>query len=148
MASLERGIGSSGRGLELQEAALGSFKFKLALYFLLLTLVPTGAAIWGFTSASVQSEARKVDARLQDDLRIALARYQARVDTAQAAATSLARNRAFQLDLQRRDATAVAALLAGHPTLAVRAGAFHVGRIPTLAVRRQADVVTTNGLAG
>ncbi len=127
---------------------MGSFKFKLALYFLLLTLVPTGAALWGFTSASAQSEARRVDARLQDDLRLALARYQARVDAAQAAATSLAGDRAFQVDLQRRDASAVSGLLASHPHLAVRAGDFHVGRIPPLAVRRQADVVTSNGLAG
>jgi diguanylate cyclase (GGDEF)-like protein len=110
--------------------------------------VPTGAALWGFTSASAQSEARKVDARLQDDLRLALARYSARVDAAQAAATSLARNRAFQIDLQRHDASAVGGLLAGHPHLAVRAGGFHVGRMPPLAVRRQADVVTSNGLAG
>lgn len=115
---------------------------------MLLTLVPTGAALWGFTSASAQSEARRVDARLQDDLRLALASYQARADAAQVAATSLARDRTFQVDLQRRDAGAVAALLVAHPHLAVRAGDFHVGPVPSLAVRRQADVITSKGLAG
>ena len=115
---------------------------------MLLTLVPTGAAFWGFTSASAQSEARRVDARLQDDLRLALARYQARVDTAQAAATSLARDPLFQVGLQRHDASAVSGLLASHPRLAVRAGGFRVGSVPPLAVRRQAEVVTSNGLVG
>jgi diguanylate cyclase (GGDEF)-like protein len=146
MASLERGIGRSGRGLEYQEAALGSFKFKLALYFIVLTLVPAGAAVWGFASASAQSEARRVDTRLQSDLRVALVAYQARADTAQAAAGHLARDRSFQVALERRDAAKVRSLLT--PGLAVHAGGFRVGRVATLAVHREADVITTKGLAG
>lgn len=125
---------------------MGSFKFKLALYFVLLTLVPTGAAVWGFASASAQSEARRVDTRLQSDLRVALAAYQERADAAQAAASRLARERAFQVALQRRDRPAVQALLT--PGLAVRAADFRVGRVASLAVHREAAVITTNGLAG
>ncbi|HEY2073782.1 MAG TPA: diguanylate cyclase [Gaiellaceae bacterium] len=125
---------------------MGSFKFKLALYFILLTLVPAGAAVWGLASASAQSEARRVDSRLQSDLRVALAAYQERADAAQTAASRLARDRAFQVALQRRDRSAVQALLT--PMLSVRAGGFHVGRVAQLAVRREADVITTNGLAG
>ena len=147
MASLERGIGRSGRGLEYEEgAALGSFRFKLALYFVLLTLVPAGAAVWGFTSAGSQSEARRVDTRLQSDLRVALAAYQERADAAQTHASRLARDRRFQVALQRHDASAVQSLLTSG--LAVRAGRFHVGRVDALAIHRQADVITTNGLAG
>jgi diguanylate cyclase (GGDEF)-like protein len=134
--------------LNFQEAALGSFKFKLAVYFVLLTLVPVGAAVWGFASASAQSEGRRVDTRLQADLRVALAAYQERTDAAQTAAARLARNRTFQVALQRRDRTAIAALLMARPGLSVHAGAFRVARTPALAVHREADVITSKGLAG
>jgi diguanylate cyclase (GGDEF)-like protein len=127
---------------------LGSFKLKLALYFILLTLVPAGAAVWGFSSASAQSEARKVDARLQADLRLALAAYQERADAAQTMATRLARDRVFQVALQRRDRAALAAMLKTTPQLSVDARSFRVGTPPARAVHRQADVITTKGLAG
>ncbi len=127
---------------------MGSFKFKLAFYFVLLTLVPVAAAVWGFSSASAQSEARRVDSRLQSDLRVALAAYEERADAAQADAARLARNRAFQVALQRRDGAAVAALLKGRPGLSVHAGTFRVGRLPALSLHREADVVTSRGLAG
>jgi two-component system cell cycle response regulator len=110
--------------------------------------VPAGAAVWGFASASAQNEARKVDTRLQSDLRVALAAHEERVGTAQAAAGRLARDRRFQLALQRRDRSAVQSLLAHTPQLAVRSGGFHVGRVVPLAVHREADVITTRGLAG
>ncbi|HEY2542984.1 MAG TPA: diguanylate cyclase, partial [Gaiellaceae bacterium] len=131
-----------------REAALGSFKFKLALYFIVLTLVPAGAAVWGFASASSQSEARRVDTRLQSDLRVALAAYQERADAAQAAALRLARDRRFQVALQRRDRAAVQALLPRSPQLAVHAGAFRIGRSEPVALHREADVITAKGLAG
>ena len=81
-------------------AALGSFKFKLVLYFVLLSLLPIAAAFWGFTSVAGQSETRRVDARLQSGLRSALAAYQERVDAAQSSALLLARNRTFQVELE------------------------------------------------
>ncbi len=127
---------------------MGSFKFKLALYFILLTLVPAGAAVWGFASASAQSEGRRVDTRLQSDLRVALAAYQDRADTAESAAGRLARDRTFQVALQRRDVAGVRALLPPGSDLAVRAGSFRVGRVDPLAVHEQADVITSKGLAG
>ena len=127
---------------------LSSFKVKLALYFAVLTVLPAGAAVWGFTSASAESAARRVDARLQSDLSLAVARYQERADAAQANAARLAASRPFQVALLRRDATAVAAFLRGHPNLAVRSGTFQVGRVPKLASHREADVITSSGLAG
>ncbi|MDE3025742.1 MAG: diguanylate cyclase, partial [Acidobacteriota bacterium] len=108
--------------------------------------MPAGAAVWGFASAAAQSEARRVDARLQSDLRVALDAYQARVDAAQAAARQLAGARSCPVALARRDAAAVRSLLP--PGLAVRAGSFRVGRVRSPAVDREADVITTKGLAG
>jgi len=130
------------------DSLLGSFKLKLALYFVLLTLLPAGAAVWGFTSASAESAARRVDARLQADVGVALARYQERADAAQAAAARLAASRPFQLALLHRDAAALERLLRPHPNFAVRSGTFHVGSVPALAARREADVITSKGLAG
>ncbi len=82
---------------------MGSFKFKLVAYFLLLSLLPIAAAFWGFASVAGQSETRRVDARLQAGLRASLAGYQVKVDAAQTTAETLARNRPFQIDLQRQD---------------------------------------------
>jgi len=132
----------------VEGAALGSFKVKLALYFVVLTLLPTGAAVWAFSSASVQSEERRVDTRLEADLRLTLAVYQERADAAQTEATRLARDSAFQIALQRRDRATLDAMLKAAPHLAVHAGSFRVGQVPARALHRQADVITRNGLAG
>src|SRR5712691_6134374 len=90
---------------------MGSFKLKLLLYFVLLSLVPIAAAFWGFAAVAGQSETRRVDARLQAGLRAVLAGYQEQVDTAQASAATLARNRAFQLELENNDLPGLTAML-------------------------------------
>jgi len=113
---------------------------------LLLSLLPAGAVLWGFTSAYSQSEQNRVDTRLQAGLRVALTGYEDRAATAANAAQRLARTRTFQLALERRNRAAVAALLPRH--VVVEAPHFRVGRVPALAIRRDADVVTTHGLAG
>jgi len=134
--------------LSIGGVGLSSFKFKLAIYFLLLSVLPVAAGAWGFSSVSAENEAHRVDARLQADLRVALAGYQQRVDAAEAAATRLARTRGFQVALQKRDRAAVAAFLRTRPGLSVRAGSFRVGPVPPFAARREADVITPHGLAG
>ena len=125
---------------------MGSFRFKLALYFLLLSLLPAGAVLWGFTSAYSQSEQHRVDTRLQAGLRVALTGYEDRAVAASNVAERLARTRTFQVALERRNRSAVAALLPAG--VAVEAPHFRVGRVPALAIRREADVITTHGLAG
>ena len=55
---------------------MGSFKVKLVAYFLLLSLLPLAADFWGFSTVASQSEARRVDARLQEPrLPIAFTRF-------------------------------------------------------------------------
>ena len=127
---------------------VSGFKRKLAVYFLLLSLVPTAAVVWSFMSVSGRSETRSVDEGLQAGLRIALTGYQSRVDGASAAAARLARNRRFQIALQRHDRKTLAAMIAGVPGASVTAGRIRIGRTPAEAVRREADVVTSHGLAG
>ena len=131
-------------------AALGSFKVKLVVYFVLLSLLPIAAAFWGFTSVAGQSETRRVDARLQSGLRSALNAYQERLNAAQSTADTLARNRTFQIELQRmdvpdlrqtlRDATGIYVVGAGD--------AFRVGTPPGLAAQREVPIYTRVGLVG
>src|SRR3954463_10010611 len=90
--------------------AVGSFKVKLVVYFLLLSLLPIAAAYWGFTSVAGQSETRRVAARLQAGLRAVIASYQERLDGAQREAAGLARAPIFQRQIAARDLPAPAPL--------------------------------------
>src|ERR1700712_3460386 len=134
----------------MRDVVVGSFKFKLVVYFLLLSLLPIAAAFWGFASVAGQSETRRVDARLQEGLRASLAGYQERVDAAQSSAAGLARNRAFQIDLQTRDFASLTAMLRGSTNLYVVASrnGLHVGRAPGFSAQRQVAVFARNGFAG
>jgi diguanylate cyclase (GGDEF)-like protein len=128
---------------------LGSFKVKLVVYFVVLSLLPMAAAFWGFTSVAGHSETRRVDARLQGGLRAVLASYQERVDAAQQEATTLARTRAFQKDLEQRNRASIVQLLEGRTDVSVSApGGFHVLRPPAFAVTREVAVTTAHGLVG
>jgi diguanylate cyclase (GGDEF)-like protein len=129
---------------------MGSFKLKLVVYFLLLSLLPMAAAFWGFTSVAGQSETRRVDARLQAGLRASLAAYQERVDGAQSTAAGLARNRTFQMDLERLDFGSLVAMLRGIPDIYVVAvgHVLHAGSRPQLAAERRVTVFTRRGLLG
>jgi diguanylate cyclase (GGDEF)-like protein len=129
--------------------AVGSFKVKLLVYFLLLSLLPMVAAFWGFASVAGQTETRKVDARLQAGLRAVLASYQERVDGAQREATGLARVPQFQKELESRDLPAIYHRLQSSSNVSVTAiDGFSVGHPPTFAVSRQVSVVTGQGLVG
>jgi len=126
-----------------------SFKVKLVAYFLLLSLLPIVAAFWGFASVAGQSETRRVDARLQTELRSVLTSYQNRLDTAQQEANALARAPVFQAELRRRDLPALVHLRRDAPNVSVTGvGGLRVGRPPAFAATRQVAVVTSDGLVG
>jgi diguanylate cyclase (GGDEF)-like protein len=128
---------------------IGSFRLKLVVYFLLLSLLPMAAAFWGFASVAGQSETRRVDARVQAGLRAALASYQERLDGAQHEAGQLARARVFQVYLEQRDLPSIYHLLQNSSNVSVSAvDGFRVGRSPRFAATRQVPVVTRNGLVG
>ena len=127
---------------------MASFKVKLVVYFLLLSLLPLAAAFWGFSTVAARSEARRVDARLQAGLRAANAAYQDELAAADDAASQLARDPAFQRALIARDRGAIQRLLKGRPNLSVDAGAFHLGRADPTAATRQVAVVGEDGPRG
>ena len=128
---------------------MGSFKVKLVAYFLLLSLLPLAAAFWGFSTVAAQSEARRVDARLQAGLRATLAAYQEALGSANDAAERLARQPSFQRALLARDRPVLKRMLRGKPHLAVEApGGFRVGKRDPTAPTRQVAVVGAGGTRG
>jgi diguanylate cyclase (GGDEF)-like protein len=128
---------------------MGSFKVKLVVYFLLLSLLPIGAAFWGFTEVAGQSETRQVDARLQSGMRALLAAYQERLDQAQNEATVTARSRVFQAELASRDLPVLVQRFRNAPEISVTGiEGFRVGRPPAFSATRSAEVVSTHGHVG
>ena len=128
---------------------MGSFKVKLVAYFLLLSLLPLAAAFWGFSTVAGQSEARRVDARLEAGLRATLAAYQEALGSADEAAGRLARQPSFQRALLARDRAALQRMLRGKPELAVEApGGFRVGKRRQTAATREVSVVGPGGARG
>jgi diguanylate cyclase (GGDEF)-like protein len=133
----------------MRRITLGSFKIKLVVYFLLLSLLPMVAAFWGFTSVAGQSETRRADARLQAGLRAVLASYQERLDGAQREATGLASSPAFQRQLGARDLPGLLHYLRNASNVSVSAvDGFRVNHAPEFAATRQAAVITRQGLVG
>jgi two-component system cell cycle response regulator len=128
---------------------VGSFKVKLVAYFLLLSLLPLAAAFWGFSAVASKSETRRVDARLQAELRATLATYQEALSAADEAAGRLARDPDFQRALVQRDRQAIQGMLRNRPHLAVEAaGGFRVGAADANAAKREVSVVGPGGSRG
>ena len=76
---------------------LGSFRHKLAVYFLLLAVAPLTAAFWGFGTVTKRAEERRADARLEAELRAVFASYERQANRVE----SLARKLAGRRDVQR-----------------------------------------------
>lgn len=126
-----------------------SFRLKLVVYFLLLSLLPLAAAFSGFAAVAKRSETRLVDARLQAGLRAALAAYEERLSAADASARALARSPSFQRALAAHDTQALERAVKSSAGIVVEArGGYRVGREPALAAERRADVVGRKGLLG
>src|SRR5438105_4932445 len=128
---------------------LGSFKVKLVVYFLLLALVPLGAAFWGFSAVVTRGETQRVDARLESGLRAAVTTYQDEVLAAGRAATKLARDRSFQQALARGETASVNRALRGIPHAHVLVGPRAVeGAAKDLVTQRAASVLSDGRVLG
>ncbi len=127
---------------------MGSFKIKLVVYFLLLSLLPIAAAFWGFSQVAGQSETRRVDARLQTGMRAIVASYQQRLDAAQHEATTIAKDPAFQHDLQTHDLSSLDQMVRNARGVSINSIDGLIGRPPIFAATRQASVISRRGLLG
>jgi diguanylate cyclase (GGDEF)-like protein len=94
---------------------MGSFKFKLVVWFALLALLPLAIAFYGYDSLAKRSETRRADAALQAELRGAVAGYAARLDAAGAAARKLAADPALQRALRGHDRRTLKRILSRVP---------------------------------
>jgi diguanylate cyclase (GGDEF)-like protein len=121
---------------------LSSFKLKLVVYFVLLSLVPMAAMYWGFSTVAGAGESRQVTLRQEAGLRDAIALYEGHAQHAQASAERVARSRPLQRALERKDRRALRRILAGKPSLyVVGAGGLRAGAPPRRAARFPVDVV-------
>jgi diguanylate cyclase (GGDEF)-like protein len=128
---------------------VGSFKVKLVIYFVLLSVLPIAAAFWGFTQVAGQSETRRVDARLQTGMRALISSYQERLDAAQQEATAIAQRPVFQKALENGDGSGLAQMFRNRSEVSVESvDGFVVHSPPIFAATRQAAVLTREGVVG
>jgi diguanylate cyclase (GGDEF)-like protein len=128
---------------------MGSFKFKLVAYFVLLALVPLAAAFWGYKSIAGRSQTREADVRLETGLRSGVAAYADRLDAAGRAASRLAEAPGFAQALARRDRKALTRLLGNSQRLVIVAPHLRLGAtLPHFAAGRRVAVVGPNGKLG
>jgi diguanylate cyclase (GGDEF)-like protein len=124
-----------------------SFRLKLVAYFLLVSLLPLGAAAWGLHAVARRSETRKVDARLEAGLRAVVGSYQAESGRVTTRATALANNRQFQRALQERDREALQRMLAGKHGVWLRSPVLTTGPAATMGRPTRVAVFTRPGKA-
>jgi len=124
-----------------------SFKSRLAAYFVLLAVLPLGAAFWGFSSVARQAELDRVDARLGAELRGALAAYSQGLRTGEARARELAARPELQAALRARHRSALSELVRGR-SIRVEAPGLSVGPRPKAAVEWRIHVRGESGRIG
>jgi diguanylate cyclase (GGDEF)-like protein len=129
-------------------ATIGSFKFRLVVYFLLLSLLPLAAAAWAYNEVAERSERGAADSRLLTALRVAQVDYAEKADGALETAQSLSRATKVQRAFREHDRSAFVRIAGEIPHVSFysRDGALlggdelpaH-GAIRTLEVFSQAD---------
>jgi diguanylate cyclase (GGDEF)-like protein len=125
-----------------------SFKLKLVAYFLLVSLLPLGAAAWGLHAIAWKSETRGVDVRLEAGLRAVLATYKDELSTAARKATSLAADPGFQRALAGHDRRTLRRFLAGAPHLRLESKDLSLGPARTIGPGPEVAVAGPNGVLG
>jgi diguanylate cyclase (GGDEF)-like protein len=126
---------------------MGSFRLRLVIYFMLLSLLPLAAATWAFSEVAKRGETGNVDARLSTALRVATAEYAEEVEQAEQAARSLARATVVQQAFLDHDRSELLKISHEVPNSAFYFGeARFVGEEPpALSVSRSFEVITEDG---
>ncbi len=127
---------------------MGSFKFRLVTYFLLLSLLPLLAASWAFSEVAARGELGRADARLNAALRVASQAYSDEiVEKAGATVNELARKERVQQALRSGNNGVLFRIARERPNTAFfESGVLLAGDVPSGAAARQsAQVVTESG---
>jgi len=125
-----------------------SFRLKLVAYFLLVSLLPLGAAGWGLHAVSGRSETRRVDVRLEAGLRAVLAGYKDELSSAGLRAKRLPASPRFQQALQEHDRRTLRRLLAARPGVRLESPILTIGPAKTIGPSSKFTVVGSQGLLG
>src|SRR6266513_1666569 len=125
-----------------------SFKLKLVGYFLLVSLLPLGAAGWALHSIERSSETRRVDVRLQAGLRAVLATYKGQLAAADRRAGSLAADLRLQRALLRGDRRRLRRLVAANSDVRLETSAFQIGPPRMIAPGARIAVVNKQRIIG
>jgi diguanylate cyclase (GGDEF)-like protein len=125
-----------------------SFKLKLVAYFLLVSLLPLGAAGWALHAVESRSETRRVDVRLDAGLRAVLASYKTELAAAGRRANRLAKRDSFQQALQRDDRKALRRLLDERPGLRLDTGSYSIGPARMIGAGTSVSVIGPSGPVG
>ena len=125
-----------------------SFKLKLVGYFLLVSLLPLGAAGWALHSIERSSETRRVDVRLEAGLRAVLATYKGQLAAADRRAGSLAADVQLQRALLRHDRRRLRRLLAANSDVRLETPAFQIGPPRLIAPGARIAVVNHQTVIG
>src|SRR6187399_1650125 len=104
-----------------------SFKLKLVGYFLLVSVLPLGAAGWALHSIEKSSESRRVDVRLEAGLRAVLATYKAQLAGADRRASALAADRDLQTALLLKDRRQLRRLVGANSGLRLETPTLSIG---------------------
>ncbi len=127
-------------------ATIGSFRFRLVAYFVLLSLLPLAAAWWALGAIAQRSVRSSADARLESGLRAAIAAYEDELAGVEDRAETLARDPRLQRALQAGSRQAIARRLEGEPPARVQPpSGSPIGAIPEPAAERHVTVVGPHG---
>ena len=126
---------------------MGSFRLRLVIYFMLLSLLPLAAATWAFSEVAKRGETGNVDARLSTALRVATAEYAEEVEQAEQAARSLARATVVQQAFLDHDRSELLKISHEVPNSAFYFGEerFVGEEPPARSVSRGFEVITEDG---
>src|SRR5919204_141846 len=125
-----------------------SFKLKLVAYFLLVSLLPLGAAAWGLHAVARRSETRGVDVRLEAGLRAVLASYKDELRAAGDKAAALASNRRFQRALLTGDRRTLRRVLADSPGVRLESRVLTFGPQNTIGPASEVSVTSDHRVLG
>ena len=121
---------------------MGSFKLRLVVYFVLLSLVPLAGVTWAYSAASTQNELRHVDETLHRAALAAGEQISLEVARAGEQASQLAERADVQRALRLRDRAALARVAETVPGASFSAGGeLLAGTVPPQAAMRVATVV-------
>ena len=125
-----------------------SFKLKLVVYFLLVSLLPLGAAGWGLHAVAARSETRRVDVRLEAGMRAVLAAYKDELSAAGRRANALAVDAAFHRALQQDDRRTLSRRLARARGVRLDTSSYSLGPARLIGSGTRVAVVSASSVFG